>query len=269
MAIDPELLRAQAAEVARLRSDLPALKRELMGLLEQYQVGRRKAGKIAYTVPTPVLRTLARTLESAVLEDERAAEQLVSAVWSLNRPEAQKLSTWILGQQSGAFVPDLVEQWASQRISVDRLEVLADAGLESWRLANRQEFARRCSAWMDGKYVALALFALNAAVGDGTLTDLPLIFRTLHGLTGTLAGRDRRAFVRLLRSLSIQAPAETAHYLLGEIEQGGSASRRRIRNLLPGLSAGVREALETQGGIMRRVSAREQHINAADEAGKD
>jgi hypothetical protein len=258
MAIDPARLQAQTGEVAGSISDPARLRRKLAALFEEYQVGRRKAGKTVFTVPKPVLRTQARALIAAVAGAEDTALKLVGMLWEMDRPEARQLSIQIMGAQRAAFVPELAESWATQRLPIEQLEQLADRGLAEWRQSDRAGFLRRCADWLGGNRSALALFALHAAAGDGSISDLPSVLQLVQGFTNKARGRIRRALILLLESLAAEIPMETVHFLLEEVAQGGPASRRLVREIMPQLPANVRKVLESRGGIMRRVSVREQ-----------
>jgi hypothetical protein len=259
MAIDPERLRGQAAEVASLIQDRVGLERETRALFEEYQVRRRQAGRTVLRVPKPVLRTLSRAFQVAVSGDAQLAASTIETLWNMKRAEARELASRTLGEQTADFVPDLVEGWATQRLPLEQLEQLADRGLAGWRQSRWQDFVHRIAGWLTGKQVALALFALDAAVADGSYADLPSVFKSLHGLTAQSRGRARRALSLLIGTLAHQAPAETAHFLLGELERGGAASGRLIRAMVPDLPSAVRTSLEGQGGIMRPISVRKRH----------
>lgn len=222
-----------------------------MNFFEEYEVRRRSAGRTVSRVPRPVLRSLVRALQARVSGDGKA---LAETLWKLERAEAKELAIRVLEVQTEEYVPELVQSWAKPRLPIELIEQLAGRGLAGWRQAEWGDFLHRTLGWLDGKHAALAFYALAAAVEDGAYSDLPHAFKSVHGRTAVVRGREKRALAKLIYALAEKAPAETSHYLLAELAEGGSAARRMIRRILPDLPSEVRKALGGPGGIMRRIS---------------
>jgi len=261
MAIDPQRLKLQLAELTALADQPERLLRATLELLELYQVRRRAAGRVQASAPPPVLRGIVRALGSRLQHDPQATERVIVALWGSGRSEARSLAVQLLGEQPTELAPDLVERWTHSAVRLDQMRELAAVGLRGWRRAAPDRFLERCSNWLGSKHRLVGLFALRAAVRDDEFENLPRIYQLAGQLGGNLRGRPRRAMLELLKSMARRAPTETAQFLREADLQGGASMARLIGEVLPSLPNEQRAALRGQNGI---IPARTKRQHAAE-----
>lgn len=251
MAVDPQRLQSQLDQLVGLADRPERLQRATIELLEGYQVRKRSAGRTQYSVPSPVLRALARTLQAGLRDDADRLVEAASALWGTGRSEARSLAVQLLADQTDQRAAELVERWTHASVGAELMRQLTETGLRGWRQAAPEAFVQRCSSWLEAKQRLLGLYALRAAVRDPAFENLPRVYELVEGLGGSLRGRPRRALLELMRELARRTPAETIQFLRQERKAGGAAIERLIRDLLPSLSPEQRQALKAPNGIMR------------------
>lgn len=256
MAIDPERLKLELDQLTALASDPQRLQRQVLELLERYQVRRRSDGRLQSSVPRPVLRSMARALRAELRGDSAATAEVASALWKADRHDTRNLAAQLLVDLEGEPAAELIERWIHGPVSLELVRELAEVGLQGWRRRDPDGFLDRSREWIGDKHRLLGLYALHAAARDPQFEHLPRVYRLIEGLGGSLRGRPRRALLELMRALAGRAPVETVQFLRRELLQSGSAAHRLVAELLPSLPPEQRQALRSPNGI---IPARADH----------
>ncbi len=253
-AVDPARLAREIDAILEHFGDPGALRRLVLDVLDFYADRARRPGASihaddapwAFGVPRPVLRSMGRALRARSVQQPQVALAAAEALWGAGYRETQVLAASILASQAGPQAAD----WAQPRAEAcqDRaaLAELAGPGMEGWRRAEPQAFLARASVWLrsaNPRLLAFGLLALTAAVEAPGFVDLPAVLRMLAGVCGETRGESRRGLVALVRVLARRSPAETARFVLDELEARTPGAERLLRGVLEAFPAPQRERL--------------------------
>lgn len=214
--------------------------KDTLDLLEFYADRTRRPGAAtgvddvvrAFHVPGPVLHSLLRGVERFAQGTWEQNEEVVQALWQAGYRETMLMATTAMRVQTEEIVVQWVEAYALECEDRVVLEHLAKFGLEGWRRYSEGPFLDTVSRWLGSKphLQTLALYALQAAVGDPAFSRLPELFPLLEDW-GNLRSARRKVFEQLMTGLAQRSPKETTHFLLDAVERDVKGARKLARTL--------------------------------------
>jgi hypothetical protein len=226
-AIQPALLRQQAALLVEHFDDPPAYIRSLHYLLDFYADRARRAGQTgipapiisAYNVRPPVLRMILQELTPPAIEAPESGLALCDALWAEPNLESRLLAAMLLGQ----IPPDPPERiiarlktWLVPDLEFYLIEALMNNALGRLRQEHPQSMVRLILEWLESSkplYQQLGLRALLPLVENPQFENLPIFYRLVQPLAGNVPPGLRPDLLDVLTALARRSPQETAYFL--------------------------------------------------------
>lgn len=226
-AIQPALLRQQAALLVEHFADPPAYIRSLHYLLDFYADRARRPGQSglpapiisAYNVRPPVLRMILQELTPPASDEPENGLALCDALWAEPTLEFRLLAAMLLGQ----ILPDPPERiitrlktWLVPDLEFYLIEALMNHAFGRLRQEHPQAMIRLIQDWMESSkplYQQLGLRALLPLVKNPQFENLPVFFRLVQPLALNVPPGLRPDLLDVLAALAHRSPQETAFFL--------------------------------------------------------
>jgi hypothetical protein len=260
-AIQPALLRQQAALLVEHFADPPAYIRSLHYLLDFYADRARRPGQAgmpppitsAYNVRPPVLRMILQELTPPAIEAPETGLALCDALWAEPNLEFRSLAAMLLGQIPPS-PPDRIiarlKSWLVPDLEFFLIETLMNHALGRLRQEHPQAMIRLIQDWLESTkplYQQLGLRALLPLVENPQFENLPVFYRMIQPLASNVPPGLRPDLLDVLVALTHRSPQETAYFLRQTLNYPDAADTAwLIRQLL-------NEFPPDQGQMLRNV----------------
>ncbi len=246
-AVQPALLRRQAALLAGHFDDPPAYLRSLHHLLDFYADRAHRPGKsgmpapilAAYKVRPPILRMILHELLPLALEAPPAALALCDALWLEQNLEFRLLAAMLLGRlpvTPSEPILSRLQAWLTPDLEFYVIEALMQHGLERMRQERPKLVLKLAADWLESKQPLdqqLGLRALLPLAADPQFDNLPVFFRLLRPLSLQVPQGLRPDLLDLLAALARRSPQETAYFMRQALDNDkASDTAWLIRQLL-------------------------------------
>jgi hypothetical protein len=226
-AIQPALLRQQAALLVEHFADPPAYIRSLHYLLDFYADRARRAGQAgmpapitsAYNVRPPVLRMILQELTPPAIEAPEAGLALCDALWAEPNLEFRSLAAMLLGQLPPSPPERIITRlktWLVPDLEFYLIESLMNHALGRLRQEHPQSMIRLIQDWLESSkplYQQLGLRALLPLVENPHFENLPVFYRMIQPLVSNVPSGLRPDLLDVLGALAHRSPQETAYFL--------------------------------------------------------
>lgn len=226
-AIQPALLRQQAALLAEHYDDPPAYVRSLHYLLDFYADRSRypsRAGKPSpafnsYKVRAPVLRMMHQELIPLVAQEPEAGLALCDALWAENVLEFRQLAAMLLGQfplPLSEEVTRRVDQWLTPDLDFFLIEYIIEHALYRLRTDQPNAVILLIEKWLetsDPFHQQLGLRLLLQMTKLPDFQNVPAFYRLIQPLTLKVPAILRPDLLDVIASLAQRYPQETAFFL--------------------------------------------------------
>ncbi len=236
-AIQPALLRQQAALLVEHFDDPPAYLRSLHYLLDFYADRARRPGQsgmpapitTSYNVRPPVLKMILQELAPPASEDPEAGLALCDALWAEPTLEFRLLATMLLGQIPPTPPERIISRlkaWLVPDLEFFLIEALMNHALGQLRQEYPQAMIRLVQDWLESNkplYQQLGLRALLPLVLNPEFENLPVFFRLLQPLACNVPVGLRPDLLDVLAALAHRSPQETAYFLRQALNFPGAA----------------------------------------------
>ena len=226
-AIQPTLLRRQAALLAEQFNQPVIYIRSLHHLLDYYAERARRTGQggrslpliESYRVKPPVLRQIVFELTPIITENPQEAIILCDKLWVEPVYEFRMIAVMILG-----VVPPLppepiiqrLNQWVGERPEENLLNSILEQGCKNLRQQHPELFLDLVAGWLsksETTYQQIGMRAMLSLVNDPDFDNFPIIFRHIQPYVVSVPSFLRPDLLGLLQSLAIRSPQETAYFL--------------------------------------------------------
>jgi hypothetical protein len=259
-AVRPAHLEAQLGEIEAAFQDPEGLLRRCLDLLEFYssrvrQVsGAGRSGSLrSLEVPVTVVRELERRLLRSAAAHEHAAALAAERLWGTSLLETRLLGIALLTARPIDELPEWVAAWSQTADDGRLLERLAEGPLRRLGLERPEllwSTLAQYTAARSSRLTTLAWMALRAIIPHLDAADLPRLYDALAAAPAADAGEAWRARVGALEAAGRRSPAETARFLLDELDRGRPGTAQLLRQVLPSFPAREQAALRT---ALRRI----------------
>jgi hypothetical protein len=226
-AIQPALLRRQAALLAEQANEAKGFVRSLHHLLEYYADRARRPGQsgkpspllTAYHVRPPVLRQILQELEPIASQQPEIALELCDALWAEPYLEFRTLAISLLGKISPDPDEPLFERvqaWIQPSLERDLTQMVLNVGCVGLRREKTEDYLSMVERWLSHSlpfYQQAGLQALLPVVEDPLFDNLPVVFRLLSPMALASSPALRADIVEIFRLLARRSPNETAFFL--------------------------------------------------------
>lgn len=226
-AIQPALLRQQAALLVEHFTDPPAYIRSLRYLLDFYADRARRPGQSgmpdpmisAYKVRPPVLRIILQELAPLAVEEPEKGLALCDALWAEPNLEFRLLAAMPLGQiptDPPRQIIDRLNTWLAPDLEFHLIEALMDHALERLRQEHPASMIRLIQEWLESSkplYQQLGLRALLPLIENTQFENIPVFFRLVQPLSCNVPLGLKPDVLDVLTALVHRSPQETAYFL--------------------------------------------------------
>lgn len=226
-AIQPAVLRQQAALLAEHFDQPIAFQRSLRHFLELYADRAHRSGQLgippplspAYYVRPPVLRQVLIELKPLIGDFPEQALLLCDALWMDDYYEFRILAIRILGQvtpRPQERVLQRVREWIQSQPEKRLVGAIIQEGCSRLRDEQVQAYLELVESWIsqpNSYYQQVGLSSILPVVESGTFTNLPVIYRLLQPLVYSIPPAIKQEIIDLLRALARNSPYETAYFL--------------------------------------------------------
>ncbi len=226
-AIQPALLRQQAALLVEHFADPPAYIRSLHYLLDFYADRARRPGQAgmpppitsAYNVRPPVLRMILQELTPLAIEAPETGLALCDALWAEPNLEFRSLAAMLLGQIPPSPPERIITRlktWLVPDLEFYLIEALMNHALGRLRQEHPQSMIRLIQDWLESTkplYQQLGLRALLPLVENPQFENLPVFYRMIQPLACNVPPGLRPDLLDVLVALAHRSPQETAYFL--------------------------------------------------------
>jgi hypothetical protein len=226
-AIQPALLRQQAALLVEHFADPPAYVRSLHYLLDFYADRSRRPGQAgmpapitsAYNVRPPVLRMILQELTPLAIEAPETGLALCDALWAEPNLEFRSLAAMLLGQIPPSPPERIITRlkaWLVPDLEFYLIEALMNHALVRLRQEHPQSMIRLIQDWLESSkplYQQLGLRALLPLVENPQFENLPVFYRLIQPLACNVPPGLRPDLLDVLVVLAHRSPQETAYFL--------------------------------------------------------
>jgi len=257
-AIQPVLLRRQAALLAEQFDQPTAYIRSLHHLLDFYADRSRRVGQggtavpliDAYQVKPPVLRQIIFELYPSVEEHPYQSLVLCDQLWMEAVFEFRQLAVMLLGNITPELSDEIVtrlNQWIGQHPEKNLLDTILEHGCKRLRSENQDQFVDMVIGWLettDPVFQQMGIRALLELVEDPGFDNFPVVFQYLQPYLISVPAILRPDVLDLIRALARRSPQEAAFFLrqqLSNPEQKEIAYM--IRQSAPDFPVEIRERL--------------------------
>jgi hypothetical protein len=260
-AIDLTRLRTQSSHLIEYFAQPEAFVRYLHEMLEFYTNRTIRPAQAAvraalpsYRVPRPVMRQVARELESPAEKFPLQATALASALWGAGYLETRLLACHLMG-----FIPpdsamplfSLLPEWVQQSKDPQIRAALLTEALQRLRRENSRVLLLLIEEWLhspDHRMQVWGLHALVPLLKEPGFENLPAAFRVLRPALETARPSTQLDLQACLSALEHLSLTETLHFLRDVIAAAQNREMLRIlRRMLPTCS------LELQAGLRELV----------------
>jgi len=226
-AIQPALLRQQAALLVEHFDDPPAYIRSLHYLLDFYADRARRPGQSgmpapitsAYNVRPPVIRMILQELTPLANQEPEDGLALCDALWAEPTLEFRQLAAMLLGQIPSSPPERIITRlkaWLVPDLEFYLIEALMNHALGRLRQEHPQAMIRLIQDWLESSkplYQQLGLRALLPLVENPQFENLPVFFRLIQPLTFNVPPGLRPDLLDVLSALAHRSPQEAAYFL--------------------------------------------------------
>ncbi len=226
-AIQPAVLRQQAALLAEYFDQPIAFQRSLRHLLELYADRAHRSGQqgappplsLSYHVRPPVLRQVLLELKPSISDYPEQALLLCDALWLDDYYEFRILAIRILGlvvPSPQERILQRVREWIQSLPEKRLVEAIIQEGCSRLRAEQIQAYLGLAEAWINhpkAYFQQTGLRAILSVVEGKYLSNLPLIFRLLQTKMNDISPATKQEIIDLLRVLARNSPFETAYFL--------------------------------------------------------
>jgi hypothetical protein len=226
-AIQPAVLRQQAALLAEHFDQPIAFSRSLRHLLEVYADRTHRSGRLgippplspAYHVRPPVLRQVLLELKPLISEFPEKALLLCDALWLDEYYEFRILAIRILGQTTPVpqeRVLQRVREWIGGQPEKRLVEAIIQEGCSRLQAEQPDAYLEQVESWImhpQAYYQQIGLQAILPVIKNGKFVNLPVIFQLLQPLVVTIQPAVKQDIIDLLKALAETSPFETAFFL--------------------------------------------------------
>jgi hypothetical protein len=260
-AIQPAVLRQQAALLVEHFDQPIAFQRSLRHLLEYYADRSHKSGQLgippplspAYHVRPPVLRQVLIELKPMIAKFPKQALLLCDALWTDEYYESRILAIRILGQATPypqERVLQRVCEWIRGQPEKRLVEAIILEGCSRLRDEQAQAYLEQVESWIghpSAYYQQVGLGAILSMVESGSFANLPVIFRLLDPLIHSIPPATKQDIIDLLKSLARNSPSETAYFLRQNLANNENPGYPfLVRQVLECLPADIQESLRQE-----------------------
>lgn len=226
-AIQPALLRQQAALLVEHFNDPPAYIRSLHYLLDFYADRARRPGQSgmpapitsAYKVRPPVLRMILQELTLPAVEEPETGLRLCDALWAEPNLEFRLLAAMLLGQippSPPERIIARVKTWLVPDLEFYLIEALMNHALGRLRQEHPLSMIRLIQDWLESSQPLLQQLGLRALlplVENPQFENLPVFFRLVQPLACNVPPGLGPDLLDVLAALAHRSPNETAYFL--------------------------------------------------------
>ncbi|MCZ7551119.1 MAG: hypothetical protein B6D39_02815 [Anaerolineae bacterium UTCFX2] len=226
-AIQPALLRQQAAELAEHFADPPVFIRSLHHLLGFYADRARHPGQsgapppiiTAYKVRPPVLRMILQQLIPLAIEEPRAGLALCDSLWAEPYLEPRLLAAMLLGQipaEPPAQILERILAWLAPNLEFFLIDAVMKNSFVRLQKEQPRSIVRLIQDWLalkDPFYKQLGLRALLPLIENPEFQNMPVFFRLIQPLTSQTPSVLRPDLLDVLVALARRSPQETGFFL--------------------------------------------------------
>lgn len=260
-AIQPAILRQQAAALAGHFEDPPAYKRALHHLLEFYADRSRHPGRsgtpppiiAAYKVRPPVLRMILQELSPLTNVEPDHALALCDSLWEEPFLEPRLLAAMLLGQippEPPERILDRIKSWLVPDLEFLLIESLMNHSFLRLRNEQPRAIIRIIQDWLAKKdpfYNQLGLRALLPLIENPEFQNMPVFFRLIQPLAIQTPSVLRPDLLDVLAALARRSPQETGFFLQQTLSMPNSQDtawliRQSIGEFPPNLQRTLRVA---------------------------
>jgi hypothetical protein len=226
-AIQPALLRQQAALLAEHFADPLAYVRSLHYLLDFYADRARRSGQSgmpapitsAYNVRPPVIRMILQELTPLANQSPEQGLALCDALWAEPMLEFRQLAAMLLGQIPPSPPERIITRlktWLVPDLEFYLIEELMNHALERLRQEHPQSMVRLIQDWLESSkplYQQLGLRALLPLVENPQFENLPVFFRLVQPLSCNVPPGLKPDLLDVLAALVHRSPQEAVYFL--------------------------------------------------------
>jgi hypothetical protein len=226
-AIQPALLKQQAALLADHFSDPPAYIRSLHYLLDFYSDRSRHPGATtnpapiltAYKVRPPVLRTLLLELVPLAVGDPEQGLALSDALWNEPYLEFKLLAAMMLGEippEPPDTIVQRLKSWLSSDVELSLSSIVLESSCSRLRNEHPRAMVALIRDWLDQRnpfYQQLALRALLPLIEHPEFLNVPVFFRIIQPLAASVPTGLKPDLLDVIAALARRSPSETAYFL--------------------------------------------------------
>lgn len=226
-AIQPALLRKQAAELAGHFEDPPAFIRLLHHLLEFYADRSRHPGQTgapppmiaAYKVRPPVLRMILHELTPLATGNAQQGLALCDALWEEPYLEPRLLAAMLLGlipPDPPAQILDRIQVWLKPDLEFTLIEAVMENSFAGLQREQPRSIVRLIQDWLalkDPFYKQLGLRALLPLIENPEFQNMPVFYRLIQPLASSVPSALKPDLLDVLAALARRSPQETGFFL--------------------------------------------------------
>jgi hypothetical protein len=225
-AIQPAILRQQAALLAEHFFKPSAYIRSLHHLLEFYADHTRRPGKVgepnpllaSHHVHPAVLRQVLVEIEPLAIDHPDEGFLLCDALWAEEYWEFRWLASALLGKISPtpSFpIIDRINLWVKTFPERRVYEVIIEQGCTRLQNENIEVYLNLLGVWLSSSDIRLkqvGLCGLRPLVRDQSFENLPIVYQYLQPLVLMVHASLRSDVVYLLKALVYRSPNESAYF---------------------------------------------------------
>ncbi|HSQ25494.1 MAG TPA: DNA alkylation repair protein [Anaerolineales bacterium] len=226
-AIQPALLRKQAAQLVQHLDNPPVFVRNLHLLFEFYadrairpgQATKNKPLTKAYKIRSPVLRQIVQELEPSIEQNPQQVLELCDALWMQNYLEFRLLAGMLLGKipvSNSAAIIERLEAWIQPDLEMQLMTALFDNGLYNLIRYDPQSVVKLAKDFLSSSqtfYKQVGLRAIRPIINDTSFENLPAFYRMLQPFVLKIDSALRPDLLEVISILTHRSPQETAFFL--------------------------------------------------------
>ncbi len=260
-AIQPALLRQQAALLAEHYDQPIAFLRSLRHLLELYADRAHRSGQLGippplspmYHVRPPVLRQVLLEIKPLIVDFPEQALLLCDALWLDEYYEFRILAIRIIGlvdPHPQERILQRIREWIQSQPEKRLAEAIILEGCGRLRAEQTQAYLGLVEIWINhpkAYFKQTGLYAILPVVESRIFTNMPVIFNILQPLVSEILPTIKQEIIDLLRVLAHYSPFETAYFLrqnLTNYENPGYPFL--VRQVLDSFPAEIQESLRQE-----------------------
>jgi hypothetical protein len=226
-AIQPALLKKQAAQLVKHLDNPPAFVRNLHLLFEFYADRAIRPGQAtknqpltkAYKIRSPVLRQIVQELEPSTEQYPQLVLELCDALWMQNYLEFRLLAGMLIGKIPASFstaIIERVEAWIQPDLEAQLMTALFDNGLYNLKRNDPQSVVKLAKDFLSSSQIfhkQVGLRAIIPIINDTSFENLPAFYRMLQPFVLKVDSTLRPDLLEVISILAHRSPQETAFFL--------------------------------------------------------